>query len=76
MTQMHDQITTAALLLPPGERAELADRLLSSLELPVPAAIDSAWAVEVERRIDQLDRREATTIPGDVLMSQLAARCK
>jgi putative addiction module component (TIGR02574 family) len=74
MTQTHEGIASAALALPPDARIELAERLLSSLDLPEQAAIDAAWAEEVERRIDQLDRGEATVIPGDILMAKLRGR--
>ena len=46
-------ILDAALHLPNHERAELASRLLESLE-PVfaDADIESAWAAEIKRRIE------------------------
>ena len=76
MTQTHEKIASAALALPPDERVELADRLLSSLDLPDQAAIDFAWAAEAERRIDQLDRGEVAAIPGDAVMSKLRNQYK
>ncbi len=37
--------------LPPADRIELVERLLSSLDKPAPD-IDRAWADESERRLD------------------------
>ena len=57
-------ILDAALRLPNHERAELASRLLESLE-PVfaDADIEAAWAAEIKRRIDDLNSGKEKTIP-------------
>lgn len=59
-------ILDAALRLPNNERAELASRLLESLE-PVfaDADIEAAWAAEIKRRIDDLNSGKEKTIPWD-----------
>ena len=44
-------ILKETLALPPLERAELAGRLLSSLDIP-DEKIDKMWEKEVEERID------------------------
>jgi hypothetical protein len=49
-----DQILKAALALPPGTRAMLADHLLASLDGPTQKEIDAAWAEEIERRIREI----------------------
>ncbi len=38
-----EEILSAALSLPPGERAMLADHLLSGLDAPNQKEIDAAW---------------------------------
>ncbi len=38
--------------LPPADRIEIVERLLSSLDKPDPE-IDNAWADEAERRLDE-----------------------
>ena len=53
-----EQILNQALELPPVERAELVEQLLSSFEFPSRSRIDSLWAKEAEDRIDAYDRGE------------------
>jgi putative addiction module component (TIGR02574 family) len=59
---MHDakKLLTAALELSPHERAELAARLLESLDED-DREVDEAWADEIERRCAALDSGEAVT---------------
>lgn len=63
MTPESDSIFDAAMALPEGDRAELADRLLRSVHRPTGPEVEAAWAEEVERRIAGLDRGDAETIP-------------
>ncbi len=51
------------LKLSPEERAYLADRLLTSLVAD--PAIDDAWAVEVDRRITELESGVVHEIPTE-----------
>lgn len=76
MLKTHEEVAAAALAMPIEARAELADRLLSSIDAPDQASIDAAWGAEAERRIDQLDRGEVSLIPGDDLMAELRKRVK
>jgi putative addiction module component (TIGR02574 family) len=49
------------------ERAELADRVLDSLDTEARRAVDEAWAAEAEDRIDAYERGEiASTSASDV----------
>jgi putative addiction module component (TIGR02574 family) len=52
-----------ALKLPPVERAELIERLLSSFEFRSRKEIDALWAKEAEDRIDAFERGEIEAIP-------------
>jgi putative addiction module component (TIGR02574 family) len=55
-----------SLALSEAERADLAHRLLVSLQPSVaesPAEVDKAWSAELERRVDQVDRGEVKMIP-------------
>lgn len=60
---MHDakKLLTVALELPEHERAELAARLLESLDEDDREGVDEAWAHEIERRCAALDSGEAVT---------------
>jgi putative addiction module component (TIGR02574 family) len=62
-----DQILKAALALPPGARAMLADHLLASLDGPTQKEIDAAWAEEIERRIREIDEGKVELVDGDLV---------
>ena len=54
-----------ALRLPERERADLAAKLLDSLDPGTEADVEKAWADEIKRRIDELDSGQTTTIPWE-----------
>jgi hypothetical protein len=74
-----DELLTRALLLPEGDRAELAHRLLLSLAPPGPEANseqkwEQAWMEEIGRRLERQDRGEtATRDAGEALADIQAA---
>lgn len=55
------KVLTVALELPEHERAEIAARLLESLDDDDGEGVDEAWAREIERRCAALDGGEAVT---------------
>jgi putative addiction module component (TIGR02574 family) len=63
-----------ALKLTSGERAALAQRLLSSLDED--AEIEEAWAVEVERRIADVESGVVQVIPMAEALAQVRAALK
>jgi putative addiction module component (TIGR02574 family) len=72
----YEEIISAALSLPPGARAMLAEHLLKSLDAEDQERIDSLWAAEAERRIKEIEDGIVTPIPGDQVMSRLRSRNK
>jgi len=58
------QILAEALKLPPVERAELVEKLLTSFEFRSRKKIDALWAQEAEDRIDAFERGEMAAIPA------------
>ena len=56
-----ERILQDALALPDDQRAELATRLIQSLDQDVDPDAEEAWAVEIERRCAALDAGEAVT---------------
>jgi putative addiction module component (TIGR02574 family) len=70
-TQSADAILTAALGLPPENRAVLAEKLLESLENEGDGDIKAAWAEEAERRVRALKEGALKTIPGDEVLRSL-----
>jgi putative addiction module component (TIGR02574 family) len=64
MTTEAQQVLEKAVGLPPIERAELVEGILSSFDFPSRADIDAVWAREAEDRIDAYDRGEIPAIPA------------
>jgi putative addiction module component (TIGR02574 family) len=62
MSTKGSELLEAALNLPPEERAQMAERLLTSLEVPSDERIDELWAEEAEDRLDAYERGEIKTI--------------
>ncbi|HBB94190.1 MAG TPA: hypothetical protein DC054_02255 [Blastocatellia bacterium] len=58
------RILNEVLALPVDERAELADRILDSLDETPDKERLERWAAETESRLDAIDRRELATRPG------------
>ena len=79
MTQAVNDILGAALTLSQKERAELASRLIESLDGPPPTreeqgAIDAAWDAEIARRVKEIDDGTADLIDADEVFA--SARSK
>ena len=73
MSELAEKLVQQALGLPADERAEVAERLLSSLEQP-PSAIDHLWAQEAEARIDAYERGEIEAIPAEDVFNAIKNR--
>lgn len=70
---MHDQVTELARLgkaLSPEERSRLVDILLESLHEPAIAEVETAWDVEIERRLADYDRGEVKSIDAEDVFSK------
>ena len=55
----------AALDLPPNERADLARRLLLSLDDPSEEELAQTWLLEAEQRAGEIDRGEVEPISAE-----------
>jgi putative addiction module component (TIGR02574 family) len=72
MSEVPAHLLDAALQLPEEARAELASRLLDSLESPYAnAEIEAAWAAEIKRRIDDLESGREKGIPYDQVWEKI-----
>lgn len=72
----YEEIMSAALALPPGARAMLAEHLMESLDAEDQKRIDSLWAEEAERRDKEIEDGLVTAIPGEEVMNRLRSRYK
>jgi len=61
MSIVTERLLQDALALPDDQRAELAMRLIQSLDQDVDPDAEEAWAVEIERRCAALDAGETVT---------------
>ena len=73
MSELAEKLIQQALGLPANERAEVAERLLSSLE-PSLSEKDQLWAREVEDRIDAYERGEIRAIPAEDVFNEINSR--
>jgi putative addiction module component (TIGR02574 family) len=64
MTSTCEKLYEDAMHLSNEERAELAERLLASLQ-DVPSQLHTAWRDELRRRLNQVDSGEVTPISWD-----------
>lgn len=74
MSTTADEILRGALTLTDADRAEIAARLLRSLDEPVdasPAEIEAAWVAEIERRCAAIDRGETTMTEWDEVQRKI-----
>jgi putative addiction module component (TIGR02574 family) len=55
MSPETDRVLAEALKLPPEARAALAGKLIESLDDEVDPEAEKLWAIEIERRLAELD---------------------
>lgn len=64
------EIEQSALKLDEKDRAELAKRLLISLEESIDEDIEQAWIDEINRRKAQIESGEVESIPGEEVLEK------
>jgi len=71
MTDKSQAIVEQALKLSPTERAEVAEKLIVSLDEVPDTDVEQAWQEEVQRRLQQVERGEIELIDSDTVMAEL-----
>ncbi|MEW6351915.1 MAG: addiction module protein [Thermodesulfobacteriota bacterium] len=66
-----EQITDEALNLDIEARAELAHRLLVSLDEPSESEVEKLWLEEIRRRVQDYRDAKVETIPADEVFRRL-----
>jgi len=74
MTQA--EVLTEALKLEARSRAELAKRLLESLEELSDNELETLWVEEAERRDEAIERGELQALPAEKVFADVRARFK
>ena len=68
-----DELIAEAMSLPAELRAQLAEKLLKSLN-PAQAEIDELWAIEAEKRVEDIESGKVQTIPGEEVFKKIRKR--
>ena len=71
MTRAVERLYEQASQLPAEERAELAGRLLESIESPPDEGVEEAWAAEIEQRMADYRAGRVKTIPWSEVRAHL-----
>jgi len=74
MSASRDELFRKALELDESDRAALAGMLIDSLDGDTEEGAEAAWAIEIERRIAELDAGTVETLPWDVVRDGLRRR--
>ena len=69
-----ETLEAAALQLTPADRARLVDRLIVTLDTD--PDVEEAWAVEVERRQEEVESGIISLLPGPESIAELKAEFK
>ena len=71
MTYKSQAIVEQSLKLSPTERAEVAEKLIVSLDEVPDADVEQAWQEEIQKRLQQIERGEVKTIPWEEVQKRL-----
>ena len=69
-----ERLAQEALSLSDQERAELARKLLVSLEGPPEEGVEAAWDVEIAKRVDRVREGTAKGRPAEEVSRDIRAR--
>lgn len=70
MSSTLEQLASEALQLPAGLRAELADILVGSLDLPPSDEIQADWTREALRRRDEIRSGQVQALDGEQVLAE------
>ena len=73
MASQIDELLSASMNLPLEERAQLAGRLLLSIENPTESEIERLWLDEAERRLNAYRRGDSQIISSAEVFRQAIA---
>ena len=65
-----EEVSTKAMALPAGSRAELAEMLIQSLEEKEDEEIKSAWLAEIHRRNQEIRAGTSVTKASDQVLRE------
>jgi putative addiction module component (TIGR02574 family) len=71
MSANSELILEQALALSPKDRAEIAERLLASFQVPPDPLLNELWAQEAEERLDAYDRGELGAVTAEEVFARI-----
>jgi putative addiction module component (TIGR02574 family) len=71
-----EKLTQEALVLPERERAELAHRILLSLEDTVETGVEEAWETEIAKRVERIKQGKAKGRPAEDVFRDIRTRAQ
>ena len=73
MSVQAEELSEQLLTLPRDDRAQLAHRLIASLETETEPSekVEAAWREEIARRTRELDQDLVETIPADQVLAEI-----
>jgi putative addiction module component (TIGR02574 family) len=74
MNSHAEQILQSALSLNPEDRVEIAECLILSLDTERPDDFEAAWAAEIKRRLESIDKGQVQMIPWDDVIRSMRER--
>lgn len=66
-----EQLANEAMQLPPASRAELAEKLVESLDFAESDKIQKQWIEEAIRRRDEIRSGRVKPIPGEEVLAEV-----
>lgn len=74
MAKNWEEVMGAALSLPPGLRAMLAEHLLESLDAETQKETDVAWTKVVEARLAEIDNGKVELLAAETVLQRIKTR--
>ena len=68
-----EELISEAVSLPVEIRVQLVEKLLQSLN-PTEKETDELWAIEAERRVQEIESGTVKTVPGDEVFKKIRDR--
>lgn len=75
MSTLVEELSRKALSLSPGERVQLAEELLATVQ-EVDAEVEAAWDEEIKRRISEINNGAANLVPAEQVFAELRSLIK
>jgi putative addiction module component (TIGR02574 family) len=76
MSMTKEQILDAAKSLDYDDRMDIVDGLLATLPPDQQLRIEEEWAVEAERRLEELRKDPSLAIPGKQALAEMKAKLR